>query len=269
MPRSTPHRLLAIAAAAATASPLLAETVYWADPNNGFFTPFNRGNAATVRYGDSGWLGGPDAPPVPLASITFELAVVNALLPGRTDLVVTFHDGDPSGLVFGSGAELFSATIRGVDLPAAGLDPAYFSLTVPLSGVSTLGNFNDVGWSIRCENFDYDGQFGVRVSNCKGQFAGFFTNNASFFNGSAWSLFSFGPDPCLQIASMAVRIERASAPPCPADLDGSGGVDGGDLGTLLAAWGPASPGTRADIDGNGLVDGADLAAVLGAWGACP
>jgi hypothetical protein len=262
------HPSLAIAAILAAASPAVAETVYWADPNNGFFTPFNRGNAATVRYGDSGWLGGPKAPPVPLASITFELAVLNSLQPGTTDLVITFNDGDPSGLVFGSGTALFTTTIREVELPAAGIDPVFFTLTVPLEGVSTLGNFNDVGWSIRCENFDYDGQFGFRVSNCKGQFAGFFTNNASFFNGSSWSLFSFGPDPCLQIASLAVRIDRAKAAPCPADLDGDGRVDGVDLGILLSAWGPAASGTRADIDGNGLVDGADLAAVLNAWGPC-
>lgn len=262
-----PLALLAPIAFAAAAG---AEIVYQADPNNGFFTPITRANAAVVRYGDSGWLGGPAAPPVQIAEITFELAVFGSSTAGRTDLVVTFNDGDPSGFVFGSGAELFTATIPDLVLPAApGVEPVFFTLTVPLPAVSTLGGFNDVGWSIRCAGFDYDGQFGFRVSNCKGHPVGFYTNNASFFNGSAWSLYSFGQDPCLQIASMAVRIERQVEIGCPADLNGSGAVDGADLGILLGAWGKAPAGTPADLDGNGAVDGADLALLLTAWGFCP
>jgi hypothetical protein len=46
-----------------------------------------------------------------------------------------------------------------------------------------------------------------------------------------------------------------------ADLNGDGLVDGGDLGTLLGAWGTAA----ADITGDGTTDGADLALLLGAW----
>lgn len=53
---------------------------------------------------------------------------------------------------------------------------------------------------------------------------------------------------------------------CEGDLDGNGAVDGGDLGTLLGAWGTAS--AVADLDGNGIVDGADLGILLGAWGSC-
>lgn len=56
------------------------------------------------------------------------------------------------------------------------------------------------------------------------------------------------------------------APPCPADIDGSGFVDGADLASLLTNWGAAGTG---DVNGNGEVDAADLAVVLGAWGACP
>ncbi len=54
--------------------------------------------------------------------------------------------------------------------------------------------------------------------------------------------------------------------PCPADLDGNGIVDGGDLGLLLAAWGTADE--VADLDGSGLVDGADLGLILASWGPC-
>ncbi len=54
---------------------------------------------------------------------------------------------------------------------------------------------------------------------------------------------------------------------CPGDLDGSGSVDGADLGLLLGAWGGNEP--SADLDGSGSVDGGDLGLMLGAWGACP
>jgi hypothetical protein len=56
-----------------------------------------------------------------------------------------------------------------------------------------------------------------------------------------------------------------SAPPCPADLNDDGVVDGADLASLLGNWG--LPG--GDLDGNNTTDGADLASLLGSWGNCP
>lgn len=53
--------------------------------------------------------------------------------------------------------------------------------------------------------------------------------------------------------------------PNPADLTGDGHVDGADLGSLLAAWGPCA-GCPADLDGDGAVDGADLGTLLADWG---
>ena len=50
--------------------------------------------------------------------------------------------------------------------------------------------------------------------------------------------------------------------PCPGDLDGSGAIDGRDLGLLLGGWGGAGP---ADLDGDGVVGTADLAILVGAW----
>ena len=47
------------------------------------------------------------------------------------------------------------------------------------------------------------------------------------------------------------------------DLDGDGDVDGGDLATLLNAWGQGGP---ADLDGNGTVDAADMAILLNNFG---
>ncbi|MCA9284434.1 MAG: right-handed parallel beta-helix repeat-containing protein, partial [Phycisphaerales bacterium] len=61
------------------------------------------------------------------------------------------------------------------------------------------------------------------------------------------------------------EFQGTSAPPCLADLDGDGLVDGADLGLLLANWGGAGSG---DLDGSGTIDGADLGLLLAAWGNC-
>ena len=60
----------------------------------------------------------------------------------------------------------------------------------------------------------------------------------------------------------------AAAPPCPADVNDSGAVDGADLAQVLQSWGRCT-GCAADIDGSGAVNGADLATILQSWGACP
>jgi enterochelin esterase-like enzyme len=61
----------------------------------------------------------------------------------------------------------------------------------------------------------------------------------------------------------------ALAIPCrqPADLDCDGTVDGADLASLLAAWGPGHG--VADLNGNGVVDGQDLGSLIAAWGPVP
>ena len=51
------------------------------------------------------------------------------------------------------------------------------------------------------------------------------------------------------------------------DVNLSGAVDGVDLATLLAAWGP-NPGL-IDLTEDGHVNGADLANLLASWGVCP
>ena len=69
---------------------------------------------------------------------------------------------------------------------------------------------------------------------CTAQTTGYYTNNASFSNGTSWSLFAFGANTCTQIAQYSVMIERAQ---CTGDLDGSGVIDGADLGVMLGNWG--------------------------------
>lgn len=64
-----------------------------------------------------------------------------------------------------------------------------------------------------------------------------------------------------------VKVTVKQAASCAADLSGDGVVDGADLASVLAAWGPCDE-CVADLNGDGLVDGADLAQLLAAWGAC-
>jgi hypothetical protein len=246
-----------------------ADVVFLNQSDNGFFTPFDSSNSATVKYGDSGWLTGFGAPPVSLTSITFGLCVFDSPTAGSTDMLVTINDGDPSGFVFGSGAELYSTRVHALELPATEPgSPVYFAVTIPIPLVQTLGNFNNVGWSVALSNFDYAGSFGFQVSTASGQTIGYYTNNASFFDGSSWSLFSFGPDPNFGVANYVATIE--AAPNCPADLNGDGTVDGADLGLLLGQWSATrrDGANSADLNGDGVVDGADLGLLLGAWGDC-
>ena len=63
-------------------------------------------------------------------------------------------------------------------------------------------------------------------------------------------------------------IPDCLTPPCPADLDGNGTVDGADLTLLLATWGCTGDGCIGDLDGSGTADGADLTVILSSWGAC-
>ena len=54
--------------------------------------------------------------------------------------------------------------------------------------------------------------------------------------------------------------------PCPADVDGNGVINGGDLGLLLLDWG--SNAARSDLNRDGLVNGADVGLMLLAWWPC-
>jgi len=65
-----------------------------------------------------------------------------------------------------------------------------------------------------------------------------------------------------RLLALAVRAVREA----PCDLDGSGTVDGIDLGILLAGWGPALDPHVADVNQDCAVDGLDLGALLASWG---
>ncbi|MBC8109078.1 MAG: hypothetical protein H7Z14_21005, partial [Anaerolineae bacterium] len=157
-------------------------------------------------YGDSGWIGSGGGP-YALTSITLGLIVDGGTVDGSTDIKFTFNDGDPSGLVFGPGTQLYSTTINNVTLPATEFNPVKIALTIPLPSVLTSGGFNNIGWSIGVQNFNYDGEFGFQCAAASGQLVGFYTNNASFYNGTNWSLFSFGADPNTGVANFVATVE--------------------------------------------------------------
>ena len=73
------------------------------------------------------------------------------------------------------------------------------------------------------------------------------------------------------ILEFVIDVQEPEPEPCPADLDGSGVVDGGDLSQVLGSWGLTidPPGSGPDINGDGVVTGMDLAQVLSFWGPCP
>ena len=66
---------------------------------------------------------------------------------------------------------------------------------------------------------------------------------------------------------VTLRLCELTGTCCPGDLDGSGSVDAGDIGSLLLAFGAA--GGPADLDGSGTVDAGDIASLLIAFGPCP
>ncbi|MCE9619177.1 MAG: hypothetical protein K8R92_04640 [Planctomycetes bacterium] len=64
------------------------------------------------------------------------------------------------------------------------------------------------------------------------------------------------------------NFEMVATASCPADLDGSGEVDSGDIGLMLLDFGPC-PGCPSDLDGSGEVDGGDIGLALLDFGPCP
>ncbi|MCE9619933.1 MAG: CotH kinase family protein [Planctomycetes bacterium] len=79
---------------------------------------------------------------------------------------------------------------------------------------------------------------------------------------------AFNPTTELTLTGATTLTAYFAPIPCPYDLDGSGEVDGGDIGLVLLDFGPC-PGCPTDIDGSGEVDGGDIGLVLLDFGACP
>lgn len=78
--------------------------------------------------------------------------------------------------------------------------------------------------------------------------------------------------PSIAILLAFSLTSTARAQGCIGDVAADGRVDGGDLGVLLANWGPVTStalSRACDFDGNASVDGSDLGLLLAGWGSCP
>lgn len=98
------------------------------------------------------------------------------------------------------------------------------------------------------------------------QYYGFGQYSSEIYD-SAGNVIGYRNLPARQLNTVHGTVGSA-APPCPADLNHDGVVNGADLGLLLGSWGPCS-GCAADLNADGVVNGADLGLMLGSWGACP
>ncbi|MCA9283742.1 MAG: hypothetical protein KDA22_00905 [Phycisphaerales bacterium] len=111
--------------------------------------------------------------------------------------------------------------------------------------------------------------------------AGFLNANGDTLKYHVYDTWTFGalPNDCIQSLDRdgstgmntptnfpGVSGMVDACPACFGDLDGSGEVDGADLGQMLGAWGTKD--ATADLNQDGTVDGADLGLMLSAWGPC-
>jgi hypothetical protein len=65
-----------------------------------------------------------------------------------------------------------------------------------------------------------------------------------------------------------IVCDEITQPTCPADFNGDGVVNVGDLLILFDAWG-SCPGCPEDLNGDDVVNVADLLILFDAWGNCP
>jgi hypothetical protein len=61
----------------------------------------------------------------------------------------------------------------------------------------------------------------------------------------------------------AVLTFTVALPPCPADYNQDGGVDGGDVESFFLDWEAGE--AAADVNADGGVDGGDLSTFFAAW----
>jgi hypothetical protein len=143
----------------------------------------------------------------------------------------------------------------------------WYVYLVPCTGNVTVSTCGTAGFDTRIAAYAACPQVATPAIACDDNTAGCTNNTSSMtFSSTANALVylrvggaTTGGPGTLNVTCTPV------APPCPADFNDDGQVNGSDLAVLLGGWG--SPG--GDLDGNNTTDGADLAALLGAWGPCP
>ncbi|MCZ6837065.1 MAG: right-handed parallel beta-helix repeat-containing protein [Planctomycetota bacterium] len=88
-------------------------------------------------------------------------------------------------------------------------------------------------------------------------------------DGDDFELLPVDLDDTPRVLNLNLDMGAYESDHCPADSDGSGGIEVLDLLDLLAKWGLCSVPCPEDNDGSGTVDVLDLLDLLAAWGACP
>ena len=164
------------------------------------------------------------------------------------------------------------ATESGVDLPLSCSDSGgpgvfadvWFEWTAPCTGFATVATCNAA----------FDSRIAVYAGACPTPATGpvFCADDVCGDDASVTFLTLAGQSYRFQVGSsldgdegagvLLVACEPIGGGGCVEDLNDDGGVDGADLGLLLAAWGTDG----ADINDDGTTNGADLGLLLAKWG---
>jgi hypothetical protein len=159
----------------------------------------------------------------------------------------------------GAGLPLFCSDSGGPEIFA----DVWFEWTAPCTGFATIATCNAA----------FDSRLAIYTGGCPGPGASPLICADDVCGDDATVTF-------LAIAGQSFRIQVGSPDEgdegsgvllvacvpigggCPEDLNDDGGVDGADLGLLLAAWGASG----GDLNDDGTTDGADLGLLLAKWG---
>lgn len=125
-----------------------------------------------------------------------------------------------------------------------------------ISGATGTGGSSDIGFSVQLDSFD-------STPIWQGTTFESFVVSFPYVDGTVLLLSTrtLGDDSNDWAHWINVIIYES----LDADLSGDGAIDGADLGSLLAAWGPCGIDCDADLDCSGAVDGADLGVLLAGW----
>lgn len=171
-------------------------------------------------------------------------------VPGLDGFTFDSLAGSTSLCAAANGVIVFNANVSNLAAGASG--PALMAWD-EVGGLRLLAKFGDTNFTgTPCNQITLIGSTG---NNGNGSGAGFTDNG--------WLAVRVGDSASGLYAIARIRVEPTTSN-CPADINGDGTVDAGDLAQVLSAWGTSG----ADLDGDGDTGAADLAVLLSAWGDC-